>query len=162
MVHGVAFFPGSVCSILDTLETQIRPPAPSPAGVEGYAPDPIWKSSAHQPPSWRPANLTASSLVENVRTAPLRAAPCRQRKEGFFAARCVQRADFRSIDELPGETWKWFVRRWPAIQPLLGCQDPGFYWLRLPASAVVRHRISVKSRSLRERQRRCRQAENQR
>jgi hypothetical protein len=31
MVHSVAFFPRSVCSILDTLETQIRP-SPLPPG----------------------------------------------------------------------------------------------------------------------------------
>src|SRR6516162_1368235 len=68
----------------------------------------------------------------------------------------------RSIGEVPGGTWKRFVRRRPAIQPLLDCQDAGFYWLRLPASVVVRHRISVESHSSRERQRRCRQAENQR
>src|SRR5262249_23713180 len=64
--------------------------------------------------------------------------------------------------EVLAETRKGFVRRWPAIQPLLDYQDPGFYWLRLPASVVVRHRISVKSHSSRERQRRCRQGENQR
>src|SRR5262249_22293117 len=66
----------------------------------------------------------------------------------------------RSIVELAGETRKGFVRRCPAIQPLL--HGSCFYCLRLPASVVVRHRISVKSHSSRERRRRCRQAENQR
>src|SRR5262249_13438434 len=65
---------------------------------------------------------------------------------------------FGPSGEVPAR--KDFVRRCPRIQPPV--EGSRFYCLGLPASVVVRHRISVKSHSSRERRRRCRQAENQR
>ena len=71
----------------------------------------LWYT-AYCPPSWRPANLTASSLVENARTGPVRARITRPAlvirwilngagsgsPVGFLAAMCVRARSARASE----------------------------------------------------------------